>query len=145
MERCAEGEGGVARSVSESVALPVPPPPPPLCRMPLHAHRERINEDESKRNRIRFMVGPIRELSMCSARKCWDRVPCLLLSMNRTKRPAQGSGAFASRLRIFHITHRSLDFLRMRTAKGAFEEIPRRAIPFVQVRSSASMYSVSFS
>jgi hypothetical protein len=65
MERCAEGEGGVARSVSQSVALLVPPPPPPLCRTPLHAHRQRINEDESKRNRIRFMVGAKRRTEKC--------------------------------------------------------------------------------
>src|SRR6516162_6725894 len=58
MERCADGEGGVARRVSESVALPVPPPPPPPCRTPPHAHRERINEDNSKPDRIRFVVGP---------------------------------------------------------------------------------------
>ena len=31
---------------------------------------ERINEDESKPNRIRFIVGARGELSMCSARKC---------------------------------------------------------------------------
>ncbi len=58
MESCAEGDGGVARKVSESVALPVPPPLPPLCRTPLHAHRERINEEESKPNRIRFIISP---------------------------------------------------------------------------------------
>ncbi len=60
MERCAEGEGGVARRVSESVALPVPPPPPPPAPVfgPLHAYMEKINEEESKQNRIRFIVGP---------------------------------------------------------------------------------------
>src|SRR5260370_39779275 len=50
--------------------------------------------------------------------------PSLCNLTNRARRPTERSHAFASRLRIFHTTHRSLDFLRMRTAKGAFEEIP---------------------
>ena len=59
MERWAEGKGGVARSVSESV---------PLLGggcgsvvvggLPLQAHKPRISKDESKPNRIRFIVGP---------------------------------------------------------------------------------------
>ena len=57
MESCAEGDGGVARKVSESVALPGGGGTP-LCRTPLHAHRERINEEESKPNRIRFIISP---------------------------------------------------------------------------------------
>jgi hypothetical protein len=57
MERCAEGEGGVARSVSESVALPGGGGGT-VFGGPLHAHEPRINEEESKPNRIRFIVGP---------------------------------------------------------------------------------------
>ena len=56
MERCAEGEGGVARSVSESVALPGGGGV--VVGGPLHAHKPRIKEDESRPKRIRFIVGP---------------------------------------------------------------------------------------
>ena len=58
MERRAEGDGGVARSVSESVALLGGGGGSVVVGTPLHAHRERINTDESKQNRIRFIVGP---------------------------------------------------------------------------------------
>src|SRR5258708_9714648 len=69
---------------------------------------------------------PERPFSLCgrTLNADWNQTPSASLPVNRTNRPAQGSGAFASRLRISHITHRSLDFLRMRPAKGAFEEIP---------------------
>jgi hypothetical protein len=44
--------------------------------------------------------------------------------VNRTKQPTERSHAFANRLRIFYITDRTLDFLRMRGDKGALEKIP---------------------
>src|SRR5258706_2617296 len=53
-----------------------------------------------------------------------DRAKRLCYLTNRARRPTERSHAFASRLRIFHTTHRSLDFLRKRSAKGALEEIP---------------------
>jgi hypothetical protein len=59
MERFAEGEGGVARRVSESVALPVPaPPPPPGFEAPLHAQMPSTTRQTTKPQGIRFIVHP---------------------------------------------------------------------------------------
>jgi hypothetical protein len=56
MERFDKGEGGIARSASERVALAEPPPPLPVFGRPLHAHMEKINEEDSKPYRILFIV-----------------------------------------------------------------------------------------
>ena len=58
MERFAEGEGGVARSASESVALPDRGGGGTVLGRPLHAHTKNISEEESKPNKIRFIVDP---------------------------------------------------------------------------------------